>query len=114
MCGQPSKLVILPLTLFTPETSDRFDEGHLLPWPGLTATVTATAATAGKRQRPATVRNTRTIRANWGYVRPEKRKVGAAIGPLAALARIDTARSAWENHTPVVLQRGEQTWRPLQ
>ena len=79
MCGQPSKLVILPLTLFTPETSDRFDEGHLLPWPGLTATVTATAATAGKRQRPATVRNTRTIRANWGYVRPEKRKVDSSI-----------------------------------
>ena len=79
MCGQPSKLAILPLTLFTPETSDRFDEGHLLPWPGLTATVTATAATAGKRQRPATVRNTRTIRANWGYDRPEKRKVDSSI-----------------------------------
>ena len=31
MCGQPSKLVILPLTLFTPETSDRFDEGPPAP-----------------------------------------------------------------------------------
>jgi hypothetical protein len=33
------------------------------------------AATNGKRQRPATAHNARTIRANWGYVRPEKRKV---------------------------------------
>ena len=41
----------------------------------LTATVTATAAANGKRQRPATAHNSRTIRANCGYVRPEKRKV---------------------------------------
>jgi hypothetical protein len=37
----------------------------------LTVTVTATAATNGKRQRPATAQNTRTIRANSGYVRPK-------------------------------------------
>jgi len=30
---------------------------------------------AGYQRRPATAHNTRTIRANWGYVRPEKRKV---------------------------------------
>ena len=42
----------------------------------LTATVTATAATNGEQQRPATAHNARTIYANWGYVRPEKRKVG--------------------------------------
>jgi hypothetical protein len=41
----------------------------------LTATVTATAATNGHRQRSATAHNTRTIRANWGYARPEKRTV---------------------------------------
>jgi hypothetical protein len=45
----------------------------------LTATVTATAATNGRRQRPATAHNARTIRANWGYVRPEKRKVDSSI-----------------------------------
>jgi len=37
--------------------------------------VTATAAANGCQQRPATAHNTRTISANWGYVRPEKRKV---------------------------------------
>jgi hypothetical protein len=35
--------------------------------------MTATAATNGKR--PATAHNTRTIRGNWGYVRPEKQTV---------------------------------------
>jgi hypothetical protein len=34
-----------------------------------TATVTATAAANSKHQRPATAHNSRTIRANWGYVR---------------------------------------------
>ena len=38
---------------------------------GLTATVTATAATSGKHPRPATAHNSHTICANWGYVRPE-------------------------------------------
>jgi hypothetical protein len=41
--------------------------------------VTATAATNGKRQRPATAHNTHTVRSNLGYVRPEKQKVGSAI-----------------------------------
>jgi hypothetical protein len=31
----------------------------------------------GYHQRPATAHNARTIRANWGYVRPEKRTVQA-------------------------------------
>ena len=41
----------------------------------LTATVTATAAANGYPQRPATAHNTRTIRANLGYVRPEKQTI---------------------------------------
>jgi hypothetical protein len=41
----------------------------------LTAAVTATAAANGKQQRPATAQDARTIRANWGYARPEKRTV---------------------------------------
>lgn len=38
-------------------------------------TATVTAAANGKPQRPATTQHTRTIRGNWGYVRPEKRTV---------------------------------------
>jgi hypothetical protein len=53
---------------------------------GLTATVTATAATSGKHQRPATAHNSRTICANWGYVRPEKRKVVRQRRPTENLA----------------------------
>jgi len=41
----------------------------------LTATVTATAAANGKRQRPATAHNSRATRANLAYARPEKRTV---------------------------------------
>jgi hypothetical protein len=55
--------------------------GRQFPGPRLTATVTATAATDGKRQRPATAHNSRTIRANLGYVRPEKQKAGSSILP---------------------------------
>ena len=36
----------------------------------LTAKVTATAATTGKQQRPATVQDARAICANWGYAGP--------------------------------------------
>jgi len=51
----------------------------------MTATVTATAAANGYQQRPATAHNARTIRANLGYVRPEKQTVedqrlGATLG----------------------------------
>jgi hypothetical protein len=41
----------------------------------MTTTVTATAAANGYQQRPATAHNTRTLRANLGYVRPEKQTV---------------------------------------
>jgi hypothetical protein len=41
----------------------------------LTATMTATAAATGHQQRPATAHNARTMRTNWDYVRPEKRKL---------------------------------------
>jgi hypothetical protein len=37
----------------------------------LAATVTATAATEGKRQRPVIAQNTRMIHGNLGYVRPK-------------------------------------------
>jgi hypothetical protein len=53
----------------------------------LTATVTATAATNGKQQRPVTAQDTRTIRSNWGYVRPEK-----AEGRRSTAAEPHTAR----------------------
>jgi hypothetical protein len=48
--------------------------GRLLPM--ACAELTATAATNGKRQRPAATHNARTIRANWGYVRPENGRSG--------------------------------------
>jgi hypothetical protein len=35
----------------------------------------ATRVNDGYHQRPATAHNARTIRANWGYARPEKRTV---------------------------------------
>jgi hypothetical protein len=43
----------------------------------LTATVTATATTNGKQQRPATAQDTRTIRSNLAYVRPESGRSAA-------------------------------------
>ncbi len=45
----------------------------------MTATATATAAANGYQQRPATAHNTRMIRANLGYARPEKRKVAVQL-----------------------------------
>jgi hypothetical protein len=50
--------------------------GHRISRSRLTATVTATAATNGKQQRPSAAHDTRTIRATLGYVRPEKQTVG--------------------------------------
>jgi len=38
---------------------------------------------------------------------------GDEAGAAEPLDRMDTARSAWDNFPLVVLQRGEQTWRPL-
>jgi hypothetical protein len=60
--------------------------------------VTATAATNGKRQRPATAHNTHTIRGNLGYVRPEKRTVqdqrrSAATAANTAAKPLDNARA---------------------
>jgi hypothetical protein len=52
--------------------------GPPVPGPQLTATVTATAATTGHLQRPATAHNSNALHANSGYVRPEKQKVGTA------------------------------------
>jgi hypothetical protein len=45
----------------------------------MTATVTATAAANRYQQRPATTHNTRTIRANLEYARPEKGKVAVQL-----------------------------------
>ena len=66
----------------------------------LTATVTATAATNGKRQRPATARNARTIGANRGYVRPEKQTVGDQRRTAATVAKtvakpLNSTRRTW-------------------
>jgi hypothetical protein len=41
--------------------------------------MTATAVTTGRQQQLATAHNTRTIGPNWGYVRPEKRKVAVPL-----------------------------------
>jgi hypothetical protein len=41
--------------------------------------VTATAADIGHQQQPAAAHNTRTIRANLAYVRPEKQKVAVQL-----------------------------------
>jgi hypothetical protein len=49
---------------------------HLFSRPRLTATVTATAAADGKRQRSAAPWDTRTLHGDLEYVRPEKRTVG--------------------------------------
>jgi hypothetical protein len=62
------------------------------PESGITrqAALTATAAANGKRQRPATAHNTRTILRNLGYARPEKQTVG--ISPRSAAT--DAAESS--------------------
>ena len=67
---------------FSHHTQSLVTPGHPLPGSVLTATVTATAAATGYQQQPATAHNARTIRASWGYVRPEKRKVGGWTPPL--------------------------------
>jgi len=53
----------------------------------MTATVTATAAANGEQQRSATAQHTRTIRGNWGYVRPEKQTVEDQRCPVATAAK---------------------------
>ena len=46
--------------------------------------VTATAGPNRRRRQPATAPGARTIRASFGYVRPEKQKIGtASLLPLA-------------------------------
>ena len=85
-----SRLLLEPLRTLRPETKGQAgacpDRTRVIPCKvrvgllptacaELTATVTATAATNGKRQRPATAHNARTIRSNLGYVRPEKQAV---------------------------------------
>ena len=59
----------------------------------LTATVTATGAATGYHQRPAAAHNARTIRANLGYVRPEKRTVVRRRSPAKNLAYALRARA---------------------
>jgi hypothetical protein len=64
------------------------------PESGITrqAALTATAATNGKRQRPATAHNTRTILRNLGYVRPEKQTVGISAVPPRLLPTLLPSR----------------------
>jgi len=45
----------------------------------MTATVTATAAANGKRQRSAAPKDTRTLRGDLGYARPEKQTVAVQL-----------------------------------
>ena len=64
--------------------------GHVrppIPPGGLTATVTATAATNGERQRPATAPHTRTFHGTWGCVRPEKQTVEDQRHSAATVAK---------------------------
>jgi hypothetical protein len=65
-----------------------------------TATVTATAAANRCQQRPATARYTRTIHANWGYVRPEKQTVEDQRRSAATVAKtvakpLNNTRRTW-------------------
>jgi len=60
--------------------------GHPFSQPRLTAMVTATAATNGKRRRSAAPMDTIRCAANWGYVRPEKRTVGTNTANAATVA----------------------------
>jgi hypothetical protein len=60
--------------------------------------LTATVTTAANRchQRPATAHNSRTIRANWGYVRPEKQTVEDQRRSAATVARpLNNTRRTW-------------------
>ena len=62
----------------------------------LTATVTATAAPIGYRQRTATAHNTRAIRANRGYARPEKQTVEDQRCSAATVAKpLNSTRCTW-------------------
>src|SRR6266568_9311924 len=65
----------------------------------MTATVTATAAANRYQQRPATTHNTRRIRANLAYVRPEKRTVGTNTASAATVA--NTVAKPLDNACPV-------------
>src|SRR5215813_1991597 len=76
--GEPGRTAV---TLGQPGTRTTAAEPEAESWLRLTATVTATAATNGYQQQPATARDARTIRANSGYARSEKRKIGRAPGP---------------------------------
>ena len=70
--------------------------------------MTATAAVNRYQQRPPAAHNARTIRANRGYVRPEKRKVGSSILPLTRelfkKAFANGNQKRWRlNHSPLFL-----------
>ncbi len=65
--------------------------------------MTATTATNGYRQRPATAHNARTIRANFGYVQPEKRKVGSSTLPLTTAS--DQLKRPDRDHGPGVFDK---------
>ena len=70
------------------------------PPPRLTVKMTATAATNGRQQRPATAHNARTIHGNLGYVQPESQTVENQRRSAATLAKtvakpLDDARRAW-------------------
>ena len=63
----------------------------------LTATVTATAAASGKQRRLATAHNTRTIRRNLRYIRPETEGRGSA--PRTCSCRQYFCQAPWQRLT---------------
>jgi Transposase IS116/IS110/IS902 family len=69
---------------FSHHTQSLVTPGH--PLPG--SVLTATAAATGYQQQPATAHNARTMRASWGYVRPEKQTVEGHRGFAATVAQV--------------------------
>jgi hypothetical protein len=85
-------------------TDPQLPRNTLLSRPQLTATVTATAATNARQQRPATAHNARTISDNLAYATPEKRTVAARDRPDVDAAPPQTQ--------PAGSSASQQAWRP--
>jgi hypothetical protein len=73
--------------------------------------VTATAATNGQQRRSTAAQNALTIRANSGYVRPEKQTVADQCSPAAAAANTAamTADNTCQASTTVEYRSSAQT-----
>jgi hypothetical protein len=73
--------------------------------------MTATTAANGKQRRSATVRHSRAIGPNWGYVLPEKQTVEDQCSPAAAAANTAamTADDTCQASTTVEYRPSAQT-----